>query len=63
MIDHVEVDIPRQEILADTLGNIWIDLVFVENARFLVFLEHRAVRVDAPDLNPRIPLFEIPAHA
>ena len=59
MIDDGEVDVLRQEVLADALGDVRIDLVLVEDAGLLVFLEHRSVRVDAPDLDLRIALLEV----
>jgi len=39
MIDDVEVHVLRQEILADPLGDVGIDLVFVEHPGLFVFLE------------------------
>src|SRR5262249_33196774 len=63
LIDHVEIDVLRQEILTDALGNVGIDLVLVEDAGLLELLEHRAVGVDAPHFNARVPLFEIPPDA
>ena len=53
VIDDAEVDVLRQEIFADALGAVRVDLAFVEDARLLVFLEHRPVGVDAPHLDRR----------
>jgi hypothetical protein len=36
VIDDREVDVLRQEILADSFGDVRVDLVLVEQARFLV---------------------------
>ncbi len=63
VVDDAEVHVFWQEILADTLGDVRVDLVLVEDARCLVFLEDRAVRVDAPDLDRGIPLFQKPSGA
>ena len=46
-----KVDVLRQEVLADALGDVRVDLVLVEDAGLLVLLEHRAVGVDAPHLD------------
>jgi DNA-directed RNA polymerase subunit beta len=63
VIDDREVHILGQEILPDPLCDVWVDLVLVEDARLFVFLEHRAVRIDAPQLDGRILFFEESARA
>ena len=63
VIDDVEVDVLRQEVLADALGDVRVDLVLVEDAGLLVFLEHRPVGVDAPHLDRGIPFLQIAADA
>src|SRR5207253_667816 len=40
-----------------------IDLVLVEDAGLFVFLEHRAVGINAPHLDARVLLLEIPPNA
>ena len=62
MIDDVEVDVLREEVFADPLGDVRVDLVLVEHARLFVLLEHRSVRVDAPHLDLRVALFQIAPH-
>jgi hypothetical protein len=52
-----------QEVLADALRDVRVDLVLVEDARLLVLLEDRAVGVDAPDLDGRVALLEVAAGA
>ncbi len=54
VIDQAEVDVLRQEVLADAFGDVRIDLVLVEDAGLLVFLEDRSVGVDAPRLDRRL---------
>jgi hypothetical protein len=39
VIDHREVHVLRQEVLADALGDVGIDLVLVEDAGLLYFLK------------------------
>ena len=63
MIDDIEIDVPRQEVFADAFGDVRVDLVLVENAGLLVLLEHRPVGVDAPHLDARVLLLEVPADA
>src|SRR5205823_7429387 len=63
MIDDAEVDVLRQEVLADALRDIGIDLVFVEDAGLFVLLEDRSVGINSPDLYLWIFLFEISADA
>ena len=58
MIDAAEVDVARQEVLADAFGDVRVDFVFVEDAGLLVLLEHGAVRIDAPYLDRRILLLQ-----
>ena len=59
MVNHVEIDIGREEILADAFGDIRVDFVLVEDAGFLVFLENRTVGIDAEHLDGRILFLEI----
>ena len=63
IIDDREVDVLRQEVLADAFGDVRVDLVLVEDPRLLVLLEHRPVSVDAPYLHRRLLLLEESAHA
>ena len=56
VIDQAEVDVLRQEVLADALGDVRIDLVLVEDAGLFVLLEDRTVGVDAPRLDRRLAL-------
>jgi hypothetical protein len=53
----------RQEVLADPFGDVRVDLVLVEDAGLLVFLEHRSVGVDPPHLDRRVLLFQIATRA
>ena len=62
VIDDIEIDVPGEEILANPFGDVGIDLVLVEDARLFVFLEHRAVGIDAPHFDFRVPLLQVPAH-
>ena len=59
----LEIDVLRQEVLADPFGDVGIDLVLVEDAGLLVLLEHRPVSVDAPHLDLRVALLEVAADA
>ena len=63
MIDDVEIHVLREKVLTDPFGDVRVDLVFVEDARFFVLLEHRSVRIDAPHLDFRVALLEIAADA
>ena len=63
VVDDAEVDVLRQEVLADAFGDVGVDLVLVEDPGLLVLLEHRAVGVDAPDLDRRVALLQIAAGA
>src|SRR4051794_8414132 len=63
MIDHGEVYVLREEVFANSLRDVGVDLVLVEDAGLLVLLEDRSVRVDAPDLDLRILLFQKPPNA
>ena len=58
VIDDAEIHVLREEVLADALGDVGVDLVLVEDARLLVLLEHRPVGVDAPDLDLRVALLQ-----
>ena len=40
VIDQVKIDILRQKILSYAFGDIWIHLILIENASFLILLEH-----------------------
>ena len=53
VIDDREVDVLRQKVFADALGDVGIDLVLVELTGLFVLLEDRPVGVDAPDLDRR----------
>src|SRR5262245_61111230 len=61
MVDHRKIDVPGEKVFADSLGDVGVDLVFVENARLLELLEYRAIGVDAPDLDAWVLLLEKPA--
>ena len=61
MIDDVEIDVLRQEVLADAFGDVRVDLVLVEDAGLLVLLEDRPVGVDAPHFDLWIALLEKPS--
>src|SRR5262245_23777392 len=63
MVYHLEIDVLRQDVLADSFGDVRVDLVLVEDSGFLVLLEDRAVGVDTPDLDARVPLLEVTADA
>src|SRR4029079_10085212 len=62
-VDHVEVDVPGQEVFPDALSDVRVDLVLVEDPRLFVFLEYRAVGIDDPNLDLRVALFQVPACA
>ena len=63
MIDDREVHVARQEVLADALGHVRVDLVLVEDPRLLVLLEDGPVGIDAPHLERGVLLLQEPAHA
>ena len=59
VIDQGEVHVLREEVLADALGDVRVDLVLVEDPGFLVLLEHRPVGVDAPGLHRGLLLLQV----
>jgi hypothetical protein len=63
VIDDVEVDVLRQEVLADAFGDVRVDFVLVEDAGLFVLLEHRSVGVDPPHFDLRVAFLEITANA
>ncbi len=63
MIDDRKIHVLRQEVFANALGHVRIDLVLVENAGLFVLLEHRAVGVDAEYLDLRVLLLQVPTSA
>src|SRR5690606_34051505 len=58
-VDHIEVDILRKEIPTDALRDIRIDLILIENTRFLIFLKDGTVGVDSPYFNVGIFLAKV----
>ena len=58
-VDQTEIDVGRQDVFANALGDVRVNFVFVEFARFVVLLEHRTVRVDAPNLNVGVLLLQV----
>ena len=59
VVDEAEIHVGRKDVLPDALRDVGVDFVLIEFARLVVFLEHRPVRVDAPNLNVRILLLEV----
>lgn len=57
MINNIEIYVGRQDIFADTFCDVRVDLIFIEDARFFVFLKDRAISIYTPNLNIRIFLF------
>ena len=60
MVHDRKIDIQWEKIFADAFRYIRVDFVLVEDAGFLVFLEYGAVGVNAPDLDCRIFLLQVP---
>ena len=59
VVDQTEIDVGRQDVLANAFCDVGVDFVFVEFTRLVVFLEHGTVRIDAPNLNVGILLLEV----
>ena len=58
-IDEVEVHVGRQDVLANALGDVGVDLLFVELSRLVVLLEYGAIGVDPPNLDVGILFLEV----
>ena len=58
-VDEVKINICGQDILANALSDIGIDLLFVELPRFMVLLEDGTIGVNPPNLDVRILLLEV----
>ena len=46
MIDDTEVNILRKKIFAYTFGNVWIDLILIQNAGFFIFFKYRTIGIN-----------------
>ena len=58
-VDDVKVHIGRQDVLADALGDVGVDLIVIELPCLVVLLEDRAIGINTPYLNVGIFFFEI----
>ena len=59
VVDEAKINVGRKDVLPDALRDVRVDFVLVEFPSLVVFLEHRAVGVDAPNLNVRVLLLEV----
>ncbi len=59
LVNEVEVDVGRQDVLANALGDVRVDLLLVELSGLVVLLEDRAIGVHPPDLDVRILFFQV----
>ena len=58
MVDDAEINVLGQEVFADALRHVRVDLVLVEDARLFVLLEHGPVCVMPHTLIFRVTLLE-----
>ena len=47
LLGIAEFAVRRNEILADTLCNVWINFIFIHHAGFLVFFKYGTVSINA----------------
>ena len=58
-VDEAKVDVFWQNVFANALGDVAVNLLRVKLAGLVVFFEHGTVGVDAPNLDVGVLFFEV----